>query len=94
MRVRLDPVGRGHEHHELGAFQGLPVVVPGVADRREAFEVAAGGDPARLGDRDDVRPELGRRAQRHLVAVLREVERRRDATVARSQNRDPHPEPP
>ena len=36
--------------------------------------------------------ELRRRVQRHLVAVLREVERRRDASVARSEHRDAHPD--
>jgi hypothetical protein len=65
--------------------------VPGVADRREALEAAGRRDPARPVDGDDVRAELGRGEQRHLVAVLGEVERRRDPSVARPQHRHPHP---
>ena len=90
-RVRLGAVGRADEHHELGAVHRLAEVVPGVPDRGEALEIAGRGDPAGLGDRPQVVAELRRRVQRHLMAVLGEVERRRDPTVARSEYCDAHP---
>ena len=75
----------GRRARPVGAVQSLLEVVPGIADRREALEVAARGDAARLVDRDHDVPKSGVRVQRDLVAVLSEVERRRDPTVARSR---------
>ena len=45
---RLGAVRRAHEHHELGAGHRLAGIVPGVADRGEALEIAARGDAAGL----------------------------------------------
>ena len=87
---RLGAVGRPDDHHELGAGHRLAGVVAGVADGGEALEVTAGGDAAGLLDRAQVRAELRVGEERHLVAVLREVERRRESSVPRSEHGDAH----
>jgi hypothetical protein len=61
-----------------------------IPDGSEAFELAARGDPACPVHRDHVLAELRRCVQRHVVAVLREVERRRDASVARPEHCHAH----
>ena len=67
-----------------------PGVVPGVAHRREPVEIARRADAAGLRDRDDVVAVVRPGVQRDVVAVLGEVERRRDSPVPRSEHCHPH----
>ena len=89
---RLGAVRGPDDHDELGAVHRLADVVTGVADRREALEVAGRTDATRPAYRCHVLAELRRGIQRDVVAVLGEVERRGDASVARSENCHPHPD--
>ena len=92
--VRLGGVGGPDDQDEFGTVDGLGEVVAGVPDRGEALEIAHRGDAAGLVHGGQVRAELRRGVERHLVAVLGEVERRRDPSVTRSEHCHPHPEPP